>query len=311
MTSEYQSPSYPHRRYGMDHDRYAWSPLPFRKPLLWPGGKSIALWITVSLEVFPLNDDGKPFRLPGSMAKPYPDLQNYTWRDYGNRVGVYRLMRAAKRFQLTPDWLVNAAMVNKYPLLLDDILAQGGELIGHGYDMASPHHGQMSERDERELIDACLNVLEGYAGKRPRGWLSPGKSESTLTPEILASAGVDYICDWPNDELPYSFQTKAGQIVSMPHSSELDDRKILIDFRHDEESFVEQVKDYYNYLSREAAVQGGRVMCLNLHPWVTGQSHRIGAVEDVFAFLSSQRDIWPASGGEILDAWKTQAETRP
>ncbi len=298
--------AYPHRQYGMDHDRYDWSLLQKRAPVEWPDGKNIALWVNIAVEVFPMDDDAKPFKLPGTMVKPYPDLQTYTWRDYGNRVGIYRVMRATDKFGIKADWSVNAAIAEKYPQLLRDILARDEDVIAHGMDMASPHHGEMSEAQERALVEKTLSLLKGAGAKDIRGWLSPGKSQSARTPEILADAGLEFFCDWPNDELPYRFRTDAGEITSMPHSSDLNDRRIIVDFRHDEASFVDQVKDHYTYLSREASAEGGRVMSLTLHPWVTGQSHRIAALEEAFAFLFDKADIWFASGADICSEWKRQ-----
>ncbi len=306
MSSKPQFPDDPMRRYGMDHDRYDWSLLQKRAPVSWPDGKRIALWVNIAVEVFPMNGDAKPFKLPGSMVKPYPDLQTYTWRDYGNRVGIYRVMRAADKFGIKTDWSVNAAIAKKYPQLLRDILARGEDVIAHGMDMATPHHGGMPEAEERALVGKTLRMLKDGGAENIRGWLSPGKSQSAVTPEILAEAGMEFLCDWPNDELPYMFRTEAGKIVSMPHSSDLNDRRIIADFRHDEASFVDQVKDHYTYLSREADAEGGRVMSLTLHPWVTGQSHRIAALEEALSFLSEQADIWFASGAEICSDWKRQ-----
>ena len=307
MTSDLQTAKFPYRRYGMDHDRYDWSLLQKRKSVAWPDGKSIALWINVVVEVFPLNSDAKPFKLPGSMVKPYPDVQTYTWRDYGNRLGIYRLMRAADRFGIKPDWAINAALAQKYPVLLRDILARDESVIAHGWDMDTPHYGGMAQEEERALVEKTLTTLRDAGVPEISGWMSPGKSQSPQTPEILADAGIEYFCDWPNDELPYHFRTDAGPIVSMPHSSDLDDRRIIVDFKHDEASFVDQVKDHYTYLSREADAADGRVMSLTLHPWVTGQSHRIAALEEALAFLSEQTDIWFASGQAICSEWERQA----
>lgn len=296
---------YPARRYGNDHDRYDWSLLQHRPKIAWSSGKSIALWVTVAVEIFPLDDDGKPFAVPGSLRKPYPDVQTYTWRDYGNRVGIYRLMRAFDRFGVTPDWLVNAAIAKDIPGLMKDIAARGEEIIAHGYDMASPHSSHLSPGDELALIEKTLAILAAHASKPITGWMSPGKAESPLTPDLLSKAGLKYFCDWPNDELPYAFKTETNPLVAMPHTSELDDRQVIVDYKHHEGSFVEQIKDHYTYLSREAATDGGRVMSINLHPWVIGQSHRIASLEEVLEFLMNQDDVWCASAPGIIAGWQS------
>ena len=176
-------------------------------------------------------------------------------------------------------------------------------MIAHGYDMASLHSGGMSVDVERALVARTLDTLNSALHFPVNGWLSPGKSQSANTPELLAEAGLTYVCDWPNDELPYEFRTANGPLVEMPHSADLDDRQIIIDYKHDEGSFCDQVMDHYAYLSREAASAGGRIMSLNLHPWVIGQSHRISTLEKVLGFLAEKGDIWSASGSQIIDAW--------
>jgi len=299
---------FPNRHYGMDHDRYKWSLMYQRPKIKWPSGRNIALWITVAVEVFPLNDDRQPFPLPGSMAKPYPDLQNYTWRDYGNRVGIYRLMRAFDRFGISPTWAINSAVADQLPGLMKDISARNEEIIAHGVDMASPHSAHLSKEDERALIRKSIDRLNEVAPKPIQGWMSPGKAQSPLTPELLAEAGMEFFCDWPNDELPYEFRTDNGPLIAMPHSSELDDRQIIIDYKHDEGSFVDQIKDHYHYLSREAEHGGGRIISINLHPWVIGQSHRIAAIEEILEFLIGQKDIWSATNSDIISGWRASLD---
>ncbi|QLC26369.1 polysaccharide deacetylase family protein [Parasphingopyxis algicola] len=295
---------YPNRRYGMDHDRYDWSLLKHRPPVEWPGGKKVALWITVAVEFFPLDDDGQPFRLPGSVAKPYPDMQTYTWRDYGNRVGIYRLMRAFDEYGVTANWAVNGAIAEMLPCLVRDIDRRNEEVLAHGWDMASPHFGGMGEDRERVLIDKTIQAIRQSISSPVQGWISPGKSESAATPDFLAEAGIGYVCDWPNDDMPYFMHNRGDPLVAMPHSNELDDRQIIVEYKHHESAFVQQVLDQYRYLSREAAAEGGRILSLNLHPWVVGQSHRIVSLEAILAELSAQADIWSASGSEIVDCWR-------
>lgn len=295
---------YPMRRYGHDHDRHDWSLLQRRPKIIWPNGKTIALWITVAVEIFPLDDDQKPFSLPGGLLKPYPDIQSYTWRDYGNRVGIYRIMRAFDQAGLKPDWLVNAAVAKDIPGLMKDIAARDEEIIAHGYDMATPHSSHLSPDAERKLIQESLEMLGQDTSRPITGWMSPGKAQSPVTPDLLAEAGLRYFCDWPNDELPYEFYTSSNPLIAMPHTSELDDRQIIIDYKHHEGEFLSQIKDHYAYLSREAASEGGRIMSINLHPWVIGQSHRIAVLEEGLAFLASKDDLWFASASDVLKAWE-------
>jgi peptidoglycan/xylan/chitin deacetylase (PgdA/CDA1 family) len=295
---------YPMRRYGMDHDRYDWSILPRRPAVTWPNQAKIALWITVALEFFPLDQRGEPFKLPGGMVTPYPDLRHYTLRDYGNRVGVYRLLRLFDKLGLRVSWAINSRLAERYPSLLRTVVDRGDEVVGHGVDMDHPHYGGQPPDEERALIRDSLSVLRGASGQPVLGWISPGKSESMNTPDLLAAEGVAWFGDWINDDMPYLFRTTTMPLVALPHSSEINDRQILVDFRHSEGDFADQVADQFAFLAREAQTQGGRIMALTLHPWVIGQPHRIGALERALTAIVTEGGLWNASGDDIATAWK-------
>ena len=207
---------YPQRRYGMDHDRYEWSMLSERRPLVWPGGKSLAVWVNVGLQFFPLNQQGIPFKVPGGMTMPYPDLRHYTLRDYGNRVGIYRFFRAFDRYGIKPSIAMNARLAERQPQLLRAVLDRGYEILCHGWHMDALHYGGMDEDLEQGLIGRSLEVLRRLTGQPVTGWLSPAKNHSEVTPDILAEHGVEYFCDWVNDELPYPFRTRTGSLTACP-----------------------------------------------------------------------------------------------
>ena len=298
---------YPMRRYGMDHERYTWSQLHERQPLQWPGGKATAVWVNVSLQFFPINQQGKPFAPPGGMTMPYPDLRHFSLRDYGNRVGVFRFLKAFKQFGIPASYAINARLAERYPALLNAVLESGGEILGHGWHMDAPHFGGQDIDDERELVANSLAVLRKLSGQPVSGWLSPGKSQSENTPELLAEQGIEYHCDWVNDDLPYTFNTEEGALVSLPLSTELEDRFVIQNNLHSEASWAEQVIDAADFLIAEAkASGGGRMLTLNLHPWLTGQPHRIGFVEQVLANLAARDEVWLASPAEIVSAWQNQ-----
>lgn len=298
---------YAHRRYGMDHGRYSWSTLPTRKKVNWPGGARIALWIVPALEWFPLNMKGKPFKPPGAMVTPYPDLRHYTLRDYGNRVGIFRVMKVLDRFGLRASVAVNAAVAVRHPSLVKACVERGWEVIGNGLDMDHLHYEGLPKDEERKLVEESLAILRRVSGQKVRGWLSPARSESFATLDLIAAAGIDYVCDWVNDDMPYAMKTDSRAIYSMPLSNDLDDYTILVQNRHSEDAFAQQVCDQFDVLYKEAATSGGRILALPLHPWVIGQPYRIGALESVFAHITKNSDVWSATGGEILDACAAQA----
>jgi peptidoglycan/xylan/chitin deacetylase (PgdA/CDA1 family) len=292
----------------MDHDRYDWSTLPQRKSVAWPGGARIALWVVPALEWFPLDMKGQPFKPPGAMQTSYPDLRHYTLRDYGNRVGIYRLMQALDRHGIRATAAVNAAVAVRYPSLIQACRKRGWEIMANGLDMDHLHHGGLPEADEKRWIEQTLGILREATGAAVRGWLSPAKSESFVTPDLLAEAGIDYLCDWVNDDMPYAMRTRAGGLHAMPHPIDIDDTTILVQNHHTEDDFRDALIDQFDLLYREAAPDNGRIMAISLHPWVIGQPYRIGALEEALTHIMRHRGVWAATGSEILDAWKTSSQ---
>lgn len=296
---------YPMRRYGMDHDRYDWSMLTQRKHFEWPNQARVALWVVPALEWFPLNMSGVPFKPPGAMMTAYPDLRHYTLRDYGNRVGIYRLMKALDNHGIRASVAVNAAVAVRYPSLIRECRQRDWEIIANGLDMDHLHHAGLAMVDEKKLIDDTLDILNNAAGTAVRGWLSPAKSESANTLDLLGAAGLDYVCDWVNDDMPYTMRTASGPLHAMPHPIDIDDHTILVQNHHTEDDFRDQLCDQFDMLYRESATQGGRVMAISLHPWVIGQPYRMRALEEVLQHIMRHKGVWAATGSEILDAWKS------
>jgi peptidoglycan/xylan/chitin deacetylase (PgdA/CDA1 family) len=296
--------NYPQRSYGMDHERYTWSMLADRKPVNWPGDAKLALWINVSLQFFPLNQRGVPFPPPGGMTMPYPDLRHYTLRDYGNRVGIFRVLDALESRGLRASFAVNGQLAERTPALVRE-LADVGEIIAHGWNMDTPHYGGLDRDSEQKQVFESLAALRSVSGQAVRGWLSPGRNESEHTPELLAEHGIEYLCDWVNDDMPYPFHTDQGPLIALPLSTELEDRFVIQNNLHSEASWQEQVCDACDLLLEEAETQGGRLLALSLHPWLIGQPHRIGKLEAVLDYLLAQ-NVWSASPSEIVSQWQAQ-----
>ena len=297
---------YSARRHGMDHDRYEWSDLFARKPIVWPAGARVALWIMPAVQWFPLDMTGKPFRAPGGLTMPFPDYRHYTNRDYGNRVGIYRILDLLRRKKLPASVAVNAVLAERYPLLIRDLVDAGVEIVAHGLDMEHVHHSGLSKEDENDLVARTLDLLRKASGQPVTGWLSPGRGQSYSTPDILAANGIDYACDWANDDLPYAMKTTSKPLFAMPHAYETDDRAVMMDFHHTEDSWAQQVKDRFDVLYRESGLYGGRIMSIPLHAWVTGVPYRIGYVREVLDHILAHEGVWPATGAEILAAFRQQ-----
>jgi peptidoglycan/xylan/chitin deacetylase (PgdA/CDA1 family) len=297
---------YPHRSYGMDHERYDWSLLADRSPVTWPNGAKLALWINVGLQFFPLDQQGNPFAVPGGMTMPYPDLRHFTLRDYGNRVGIYRFLQAFDHYDIKATFAVNTELAERTPYLLEHILKRGDEISCHGWNMDSLHYGGMELAEEEELVQRSLSRLRELSGQSVSGWISPARNESENTPEILAANGIEYFCDWVNDDMPYHFRTGSGELIAMPLSNELEDRFVLMNNQHSEQSWQEQVCDACDFLLQEAENGGGRILALNIHPWMLGQPHRIGKLEVALDYIVSQPGVWSAHAGEIMTSWRDQ-----
>lgn len=299
--------TYPYRRPGMDHDRYDWSILDERPRVEWPGGAHLALWVLVSLEHFRFDADAKPFRAFGAPTKEYPDYREWTQKDYGNRVGVFRVTDVLERYGIRATAPVNAEICERYPFLLEEAGRLGWEVIGHGVNASDVIHPAMEEEAERRLIGESLGILRAASGQPVRGWLSPSMSESRRTPDLLAEHGVEYLCDWVNDDLPYPFRAAGSTIHALPCSYELNDVTAIWNLHHPAPDFGRQIVDAFELLYAESRERGGRVMSISLHPWLIGQPHRIVHLDRALARIADREGVWKATGSEILDAFAGQS----
>ncbi|MEP2551047.1 MAG: polysaccharide deacetylase family protein, partial [Marinomonas sp.] len=269
---------YPKRREGYDHDLYEWSNIHTRAPFQWPDGKRVAVWLCVSLEWFPITPDG-PFKAPGHMVTPYPDYRHYTARDYGNRVGVFRMLDAFETAGVTASFAANAAIAERYPELIEAIQAEGHEIIAHSTDMNGTIDASLGEEAERALIASAMDRLEAATGTRPKGWLSIARQQSFHTLDLLKEAGVSYCCDWVNDELPYKF---TNGLIALPLNHELSDRQIITVQQKSADSWGESMRDAFDWLAKEAEAQkSARILPIHLTSYIMGLPYRIGALEEL------------------------------
>ncbi len=292
---------YDNRHYGQDIARYDWAMAHDRPKIIWPDAKSVAVLIIVPLEFFMLNPSGKPFKHPGAMVTPFPDLRHFTSRDYGNRVGVFRLLKALKTAGLRATFPVNAVLLEKKRPLIDAILTDGHEIAAHGWDTDSIHYGGMDPSLEADYI-AKTRAAFSAAGLNPRAWMSPARQQSVATPDLIKAAGFDICLDWESDSVPWSMRTDSGLLTCVPVSNELDDRKILIDQRQGEADWRDQILAARDLLVEEAPRYGGQVLSLTLTPYISGLPFRIWAVREVLASLSADANVWSAGASDMADA---------
>jgi len=290
---------YARRGPGMDHDLYPWSNLHQRPPVRWPGGRGVAVALFVNLEWFPIAPADTPFRAPGHMQTAYPDYRHYTAREYGTRIGFYRFLDAFAKVGARASIAVNAAIAERYPSIIADIVAGGHEIVAHSTDMNGTIASTLPEGAERELIHRSIETLADVSGTRPSGWQSIARSQSWHTPRLLVEAGLRYACDWVNDELPYTMQTASGPLVNVPVNHELSDRQIITVQQHGADSYVQQMRDAHAWLSHESRHAGGRLLALQLTPYVMGLPFRIDALEGLLAWLAAEPETWFATTGAI------------
>jgi allantoinase len=291
---------YPNRREGMDHGRYDFSVLQKRKAISWPKQKSIALNIVVCQQVFPLDQKGNPFKTPGGMSTTYPDLRHASLRDYGHRIGIYRVLDALDQNHFSASFAVSSDLTQLAPQLVRE-LTDRGEIIAHGANMDQLHFEGLSAEEENERIKNCLNAWSELGAQTPSGWLSPARNQSTRTPDLLKTAGIRYCLDWVNDELPYQQHTSHGPLWALPTSLEIEDRFVIMHNLHSEQSWYEQLCDAYDFLHAEAQrSQSGRMLSICLHPWLIGHSHRIIWLERALAHIAARGDYWNANASEII-----------
>lgn len=294
--------TYRHRRHGMDHGWYAWRLSVDRPKAALPDGKQIACLIVVPLEFHRLNPEGKPFKHPGAMQTPYPDLRHFTTRDYGLRVGAFRILRELKSAGLKAVFPVNATLLNRVRPLLDAIASEGHELAAYGWDADCLHFGGMdSELEERRIMEVRAAFRD--AGFAPRTWMSPARSQSRQTLDLIKRSGFDICLDWEIDNVPVAFRTDAGPVTCLPLFNELDDRKLLIDNRQTEEEWRDQVLEAADCLSREHERFGAQILSLTLTPYVIGQPFRICALREVLAGLGKDSAVWSATATQLAEAW--------
>jgi peptidoglycan/xylan/chitin deacetylase (PgdA/CDA1 family) len=292
---------YPHRSYGMDQTLYDWRPAEKRAPISWPGGASVAAMIVVPIEHHGLTPPGKPFKHSGAMVTPYPDLRHYTTRDYGNRVGAFRILDALAAAGLKATFAVNADQLQRLEPLIEAIVAGGHEIAAYGLSTEHIHWTGLEPGVEAGWI-ATVREKFHAAGLKPRAWLSPARQQSFATLDLTAGAGFDVCLDWEQDETPTPMTTPSGVIKAVPLSNELDDRALLIDRRQTEDEWAGQILEAKDYLKSGAERFGGRVLGFTLTPYVTGQPFRIFALRRVLGDLAADGGVWAAGASEIADA---------
>jgi len=285
------------------HDRFDYSPIVDRPPLRWPNGARVAVWVIPNIEHFMF--DRPSTSITHVTTAFVPDVLNYSWRDFGVRVGIWRMMEVMQRYGVRGTVALNADVCDNYPRILEAGNKLGWEWMGHGKNN-SMLMANRAEDEERQMIREIHADITKATGKKPRGWLGPALTESHNTLDLLAEAGFDYVGDWVNDEQPYAMRVKSGQMTSIPYSIEINDIPAFLDGKQSPESFGRMIKDQFDVLYEDGA-QSARVMSICLHPFLIGHPFRIKYFDDALKHITSRKDVWLATGSEIVDAYRAQA----
>ncbi len=294
--------TYPHRRAGFDNPHYDWDPADRRDPIALKGGRKAIATIIVPVEFFPLNPPAAPFKHPGAMKTPYPDLRHFTVRDYGNRIGIFRLMRELAKRNLKATFAINAEIAARYPPLIDAIRDAGHEIAAHGVSTAHIHHDGLSEADERGLIEATRKAFP-----EAKTWMSPARNESYRTLDLIAEADFENCLDWEADQRPLAFKTKTTSVWALPHYGELGDFKLLIDRSQSEEEWAAQIIETANYHLSLHDKEGASAFAFTMTPYVLGQPFRIQAVRQVLDALIAMDGLAIATAAESCRAFREVA----
>jgi len=274
---------------------FPFTPINRRPKLTWPNGARVAVWIIPNIEFFPLDEP-----VPGGRGPWVPEVYSWASRDYGARIGVFRIMDILSSRGIRASVTLNSEVCDTYPEIMEDAMSLNWEFLGHNQSNSRPFHATPPEGD-KQLIHDSLSKITKTTGIRPRGWLGSGLQETWNTLDYLVEEGIEYVCDWVNDDQPYFMEVNNKKLVNLPYSAEIND---LPQFRagRSNEEFETMIRRQFDTLYREGA-DSGRVMAICLHPFVIGVSHRIWVLESALDYISGHEDVWFATGAEIVDAW--------
>jgi peptidoglycan/xylan/chitin deacetylase (PgdA/CDA1 family) len=297
----------------MDHEHYDWSPISTRGRLRWPDDARLALGVIVTLEHMEWQAPEGSFQVAnlagGSAVRPFPDYARISHREYGHRVGIFRVLDVLEKHGIKATVAMDALTAENYPFLVRHCQERGCEIIGHGISVSRMITSNMSEAEESAYLQESLSAMRRATGSTPAGWLGPEYGESTRTPQLLAQAGIRYVCDWGNDDQPYpmkapvnsSVANQGGQsLLALPVTHELDDIGAMAQRLVTPTRYGQLLQEAFDTLYDEGANQG-RLLLLNLHPWLVGQPFRIGYLDAALGHMVRRRGVWAATGSEITD----------
>ena len=287
------------------HERLDYSAIVDRPPLQLPGGARVVVWPVVNIEEW---DISRPMpRMasppPGGVA-PVPDVPNWTWHEYGMRVGFWRLLDAFKRYNIQPTMSINAKVCETRPRVPQAALDAGWEFMAHCYEQIPIQ----KIPDQRAMMEQTLDVLTRFTGQRPKGWLGPGRSQTFVTPDLIKELGMQWFGDWVLDDQPQFVNTRHGRLVSVPYTIELNDIGIMLTAHQASDAMLNRTRDAFDRLYMDSA-NGARILAFGVHPYISGATHRIRYFEEMLEYLSGRDDVVFWNGQQICDWFEQQVLT--
>jgi len=277
----------------MDNTLYDYSPIAHRPRLVWPNGARVAFYVGLNVEHYEVDKPATSIVAGTSQYKPDP--LNYGWRDYGARVGIWRMIDAFDKYGIRPSALLNSDVARHYPQIIEAGKARRWAWLAHGKNNSIFQAGMPVEEERRYLADVVKTISDA-TGHRVQGWMGPALTETFETPKLLRELGLSYVLDWTADDQP--FPLRVPEMISVPYSVELNDFTLFLTKSFSGEDFYRTVVDQFDRLYEEGA-QTGKVMALALHPFITGQAFRHKYLEKALAYVAGQKDVWLTTSDEI------------
>ena len=278
-------------------ERVDYCPINNRPRIEWPDRARVALWIAPNVEHYDYIPPPSPLRDPWPRT-PHPDVQQYAYRDYGNRIGFWRMLEVLDKYNIRCTVSLSIAVLEHYPEIRDAMVERDWDFMSHGIYNTRYLHG-MPEEEEREFYLDSKETLLKYTGKSLIGMFGPNGSSTERTPDLMAEAGLIYHGEWWHDDQPFPIKVKSGRLVSVPYSVEINDGPVLIN-NFESDYFAQIVKDQFDELYREGA-ESGRVMCIALHPFLSGQPHRIKHLDEALGYIMSHDGVWQTTADAIAE----------
>ncbi len=283
-------------------ERIPYDPIAGRAPLTLPDGARMVVWVIVNVEEWdPRAAMPRTVLTPPAGGAPLPDVPNWAWHEYGNRVGFWRMLEVLDEFSIPAVLAVNGVALGSYEPIARAALERGWEFLAHGYTQRN----MQSVEDERLDVRRTSEAIAAFAGRRPRGWLGPGLTETWETPDLLVEEGYAYVCDWVLDDQPVTLRTRSGPLVNIPYTQECNDVAMMLIQHHPAREYRRRAADQFDQLyadSRESA----RVMALVVHPYIMGAPHRLRYFRETLERIAGFDDVTFWTGERILDWYLSQ-----